>query len=389
MKEELKERLFDQIIKKNNNAEVIRDIILPCVEEAFKKIIMEFAGADFKAWAVENIFLKDCEKHFVEKKPDNAVFTLERLQSFADRDVASSPIVDIAWSDISLDSIDFAGIKKILRHRILFKIFCGYDPDGQLYLNYLDDLGEKRNEFIGHLTKEKIKECTDTYVKNQIIKYITDQTEKIIKERQIKQCYKNILSSLIEQLNLISSVFDRITRCEVSFNGETFCAKDLYPYRIFLVYPDAKSDKFRRFCGGELRDMIAKSSSKQLMDGITYEPVLYTDEGTVEQLEALCKSSNAKIQFEAKQLLKTLYEPLKSSGSLKVMRIHEGKRRIIDLADPVDKLIDKLSCVKNPICVITDNKKLAQKIYELNRNRNTAVAVKALNKDTVVPFGNR
>ena len=404
--------LYMQIIKAESNAAVIRDVVVAGMDPFLCRMIKAFVGNDLLAWSTKKIFLVDLElyknnptKHHLP----TAIFTfdklvsylsppLKRLQNMSEEKLKGLTYNDIkqellnkqlVFNELDFKDLDTAAIIKILNGRLEF------DHDSEKLLwDPLDTLSELRNKFEGHLTENLKLECTAETVKNKI-SLLVEKFESVATAFQNKAASSNSLAAtalstcyqqLLEAATYLSDIkaaIDDISGCEILKDSRKYTSTNLLRYTIFAVYPNLKSDKFRRFCNDEFRTQHALKGKK-----------FYTDTGTISLLESYSLSKNEEIKGEAKRLLKELFEPLLRVNVLKVIKLDENDENddYIDLNTPKDeeRFINLIQQINGNICVITDNAYIAKKVWELNANKDmksfSAVAVKVYNKSSVIPF---
>ena len=398
--------LYMKIIKAENNAAVIRDVIVAGMDPYLCRIIKALVGNDFSKWAYEKMFLEDFEEY--KKHPDSSylptnVFTFYKLISnlknppkslkkLPDKELKYLTYnhvkrelwdTQIEFVEPNLNKIDTAGYIKLIRGRIK------YDFDKQKILwKPLDNILELRNEFEGHLTEEVKLECSVNTVKNKANSLIADLTSAVdtlenVTDNVMQTCRQALMEAEKHLRQVLKTVED-ISGCEViKDNSQKYTATNLLKYTIFMAYPNMKSDKFRRFCNDELK-------TAHTLKGKT----LYTDIGTINYLEAYASSKNEDIKNEAKRLIKELFGPMHKAGILKVIK-PDGSTESDDyfsMAEitPKEQLLDMLQQIDGNICVITDDLEIAKKVWALNANKDmksfSAVAVKVYNTSSVVPF---
>lgn len=398
--------LYMQIIKAENNAAVIRDVIVAGMNPFLCRIIKALVFKDFSKWAYERIFIEDFEEY--KKHPDSSylstnIFTFYKLISnlknppksierLSDKDLKYLTYnnvkkellaTKIEFIEPSLNKIDTAGYIKLIRGRI------NYDFDKQKILwKPLDNILELRNEFEGHLTEEAKLECSVNVVKAKANSLIADlhsaaDTLESLNDNVMQNC-RQALKDAEKYLRQVLKTVEDIEGCEIlKDSSQRYKATNLFKYTIFMVYPNMKSDKFRRFCNDELR-------IQHTLKGKT----LYTDIGTVSYLEAYATSKNEDIKDEAKRLIKELFKPLNSLGILKVIKPDDTNESddYISMSEitPKEQFMDMLEQIDGNICVITDDLEIAKKVWSLNANKDmksfSAVAVKVYNTSSVVPF---
>ncbi len=399
--------LYNRIIKSENNSAVIQNILLVDVCPHLVKLIKIFAYDENKKWLdpQEQLNLWEKNKIYLEDiknlngKTDyngNNVLTNEKLEKFAGgKSITELIKPNIAkdktdWLPFDYGDIDVAGICKILRKRINDDI--RQNKPFQEFLGSEKGLGFYRNEYGGHLTENLRKSCSLDDVKNAItnIKKPLDtlinqmRTAQLCNTPNRNQDALKVLGDISSFLKNMRLTINSICECKINKDNEKlYDAKNLYPYYIFLAYPSAENDKFRRFCNDVLRTDHAKSDKP-----------IFTDQGTIDYLSALSISKSDERSHEAKKIYKELLEPMQREGILKVLRLTDEQHAVgyIDL-EPINKtdiFIKKLQTVEGNICVITDNIDLADKIWEFNSNDEikncSAVAMRIYNKEKAVPF---
>lgn len=400
--------LYNRIIKSENNSAVIQNILLvdvcPYLVELIKILALDEKLAKFydrqeqlKIWEKKKIYLTDIENlHGKTEYNGKNILTNEKLEKYAGgKSIAELIKPNIAedktdWLPFDYGDIDIAGIRKILRHRIEDNI-----NGNKHFEDFFDGekgLGHYRNEYGGHITENTRKNCSLDDVKEAIASIkkplgalLNDMNNmQICSTPQKNQEAKGIFKELSNFLKKMQDTIDSICKCEINKDNEClYDAKDLYPYHIFLAYPSARNDKFRRFCNDVLRTDHAKSDKP-----------IFTDQGTIEYLSALSMSKNEERSREAKKIYKELLEPMQREGILKVLRLSDNPQKVghIDLesTNKMNVFIEKLQKVEGNICVITDDIDLADKIWEFNANDEikncSAVAMKIHNKEKAIPF---
>lgn len=400
--------LYNRIIKSENNSAVIQNILLvdvcPYLVDLIKVLALDEKLAKFydqqellHIWERKKIYLADIKT--LDGKTDyngKNILTNKKLEKYAGGKSITELIKgnvaedETDWLPFDYGDIDIAGIRKILLYRIEDNI-----TGNEYFKDFFDGetgLGHYRNTYGGHITENLRKSCSLDDVKeaiSSIKKPLSKLLEKINSDQicstpQKNQEAKKILKELSNFLKKMQDTIDSICKCEINKDNEClYDAKDLYPYHIFLAYPSAQNDKFRRFCNDVLRTDHAKSGKP-----------IFTDQGTIEYLSALSMSKNEEKNHEAKKISKELLEPMQREGVLKVLRLSDDSHEIgyIDLesANKMDILIKNLQKVEGNICVITDDIDLADKIWEFNANDEikncSAVAMKIYNKEKAIPF---
>ena len=409
--------LFNRIIKKEHNAAVIKDIILDGIIPYLKRLILAITE-NVDDWQEERIYNLDVCEYIYNQ--NTAVIRQQELstQCQVSEDYLVENYKKITWPDLDLDNLDLAALVKILRFRLHItdhytSFLRGddivieprrrskgdnnnppskYGEDVKFYHknffamnSFLKTVTDNRNSYEGHLSKAKIQECTNDKIFELIslLKGKIDFARKKCIMNNDKKC-KEILEEIKDYLSNIEDVFRRITSCSIQMDSsKKYHAEDLQAYTVFIVYPHAMSDKYRRFCNDRLRTVSSLGDKR-----------LYTDTGTISLLESLSLSSDSEQAFEAKQLIKTIYEPLHREGFLQVLKLDEEDKPkfFIDIESKKDEdlFFEKLQMIDDNVCVITDNIQLAKKIWSLNKNQNVIqkpmVALKVINKETVSPF---
>lgn len=400
--------IYNAILRKENNSAVIGDLIIVQMVNGLKNIV-ETVKPHLKSWGQSKIFSEDISEYtaYVNSNPDidlddkrlycpKTILAVEKIKIFA-TGYENSPFSQIVlnekkinWKTIRLDKIDNAGIIKVFTKRRISEIdLFGFKPKGRHpFYDLLDELSLLRNEFEGHLDEES----KHTYQNQEVfqkIQCLKNRLEKIRKSGNFSTLsWKNQINDMFDYLENLNSEFSKFTSFKISFDSrEEFSAEDLFPYNVFLVYPNGKSDRFRRFCNGALRDYYAKGSGKtQIENGKTAKKVLYTDYGTILHLEELVKSELQNVSSEAKHISKSLFAPLVSENELKIMRLdglkHNPNR--INTVNYSDVFFEKIRKTSKFVCIVTEDKKLAAKINGLSKRN--IVAVKILNEQKVTPF---
>ena len=406
--------LFIKIIKSENNALVLRDIVVAGMNPYLCRIIKALVGDNFASWGANKVFLEDFKKY--RNSPDKsyistAIFTFHKLVSFfktppaAISKFSAKKLMELEYNDlkkeldgktpefceIDLDNLDTAGLLKVINDRV----DCDHDTKKLLW-NSLENIKELRNEYEGHLTQALKITCTEETVIEkcrllqnallsdaQSFKAKLEEAKNTENKSVLNKCYQQLMQaySFLEE---VVKIVEGFSKCNISNDpSKKYTAKDLLGYTVFAVYPDVSSDKFRRFCNNELRFNQAISSG-----------CIYTDTGTISYLEAYALSKNEAKRTEAKQILKDLFSTMHGFNSLKVLKIEEDTENddYINLSGPFDeeRFVNALQQINETICVITDNEYVAKNVWALNSNKDmknfSAVAVKVYNKQQIVPF---
>lgn len=405
--------LYMKIIKAENNAAVIRDIVVAGMNPYLCRIIKALINNDQQNFG-KKVFMCDFEKY--KKAPDKsylstAIFTFSKLVSFLNTPIkciskfSKEKLKDLKYNDLKaelvnakiefkefdLDELDTAGIIKVINDRIDF------DHDTmKLLWKTLGNLSELRNEYEGHLTQKLKIECSSETVITKVNLLVADLVEgansletkiAVISNQTQQEILKKCRQQLLEAKKFLESVketIENISSCSIIKDSAIkYTATNLLGYIVFAVYPDINSNKFRRFCNEELM-------YNQTLKG----DCIYTDIGTVSQLEAYALSKNEGKRNEAKQILKELFAPMLRKGTLKVLKFDDVEENddYIDISGPSDeeRFINTIQQINGNICVITDDPFVANSVWKLNANKDiknfSAVAVKVYNKQQIVPF---
>ncbi len=398
--------LYMRIIKKENNPAVMRDVVIDGINPYMRRMIENFAKKNRKAWEREAIFLPDIREYapnFDGVYSKDAVFKLEKLKTFIQnlpKDPKSladeTQLEKLEFKDLDLDKLDTAAIIKILRHRRPQESEKFY----QCLRFVCNKLSILRNQYEGHLDESVKTQCSTEVLIEEVEELQKEFASSVKKFDELirfgklsqedcqtaKDC-KQVVSRAERFIAQVKMTLEDISGCKlVKDSAIKYTAENLLAYHVFVVYPNARSDKFRRFCNDSLRVYHALKGS-----------YIYTDTGTVSRLEALSICKDPERRFEAKQIQKTLFEPMLRGKTLRVLRPEEESKDrpdedFINIDRPCDEdlFLQKLEEVNGNVCIITDDLNIADKVWQLNANADiktfSAVAVRAVDKINVVPY---
>ncbi len=401
-----KNSLYNRIIRAENNSAVIQNILLVDICPFLTRLVKALIYNDnlkcisekeqLRLWEINKIYLEDIAN--LRKNPptrsENVLFD-EKIEKFASgRPINQLKQQGIAektkWLPFDYDDIDVAAFVKIFNYRIDDPITI--NTNFEKFLSVRTGLLFYRNKYGGHPTANVRKNCSAADVIKAIdaIKKPVDDLIKDMNKMMVCSTPKKnqealeIFDEMSKFLKNIATTIKRICNCTIKKNNEKlYDAKTLYPYYVFLAYPNAKSDKYRRFCNDVLRTDHARGDKP-----------IFVDEGTISYLKNLSMSKEQEIGAEAKKTCKELFEPMQREGTLKVLRLSEKEQPVgyIDLnsTNKVETLLENLRKVEGNICVITDDIELADEIWKFNSNEEikncSAVAMRVYNKEKVVPF---
>lgn len=396
-----------RIIKKEDNTAVMREVVINKMNLYMRRVVKKMIGFDRKKWELEKLFLMDIEKYaqdFSKKHSNDAVLTLRKLKSYTSnwprkKENKLSKIEkreELKFKNFDLKHLDTAGIVKVLRHRRP----DGFDVFYTCVEETLNKIYEFRNKYEGHLDEVVKEQCTTKILIKEIgdlletIKSSVENLENALKgtkeDTNEYLLMKYSFQVMIEAQNYLSEVKETIEDISnssiIKDSSMKYTAENLLSYKIFIVYPDVKSDKFRRFCNDSLRMYHALKGAQ-----------IYTDIGTISALEAYSLSRDSERKNEAKQIQKTLLEPMLRGQTLQVIDFREEKESkdecdFIDTNCALDEelFLEKIQQISGKICVITDDIDIADGVWKLKANKGiegfSAVAVKVVDKETVVPY---
>lgn len=416
--------LYTEILKKSHNAAVMRDIVIKGLHPFYKQIIETFVKENYENWLKKRVFILDVKYHFKDAKPNFAIFPVDELTEFILTNLQDgtemlsdeSEISNLKFKKITLDElfdkIDTSAIIKIINYRMPWN-YSGekfkdnrdpHNPDKYGKISFcLEDFNtevlELRNKYEGHLTGGAVIKCTTKTLIDKI-NLLIDKANDAVKnfddllkyyslkkaERNLAESCRNLIPTAIKHLQNIKEAVADITSHKIAKDSSVkYSAINLFAYNVFLVYPDAHNDKFRRFCNDNLRSYHTLAGTK-----------VFTDTGTISRLEMLSSqiNPNESICKEAKRILKELFEPMLREGVLRVLDIYDDSGEETTILDAANKkaFLEKIAQIKSHICVVTNDSDIANGIWNLNSDKENqtprAVAVKALNKNYVIPYYN-
>lgn len=410
--------LYIKVLKRENGAAVIRELVVDAIMPYFREIITALIYKDRKKWEREEIYQKDWDLYLPNikkslKSPQNvydtkAIFRLDELldrtktankkkvtSSSADFFLNEKNRSEFTFSNVDLKDFDTAALMKIFATHMPNDAFVKSISDAETVKTLRNKVQALRKQYEGHLTENKKKKCDSDVVVREISGLVSQINPSIAQMRVlaqeqannqayceiIKKCEKSFKDMFI-YLEDLKKVIRELSQGKIEKDAtKKYQAKDISSYCVFAVYPQARTDKFRRFINDSLRIFATVS-----------EKCIYTDTGTVLILETLSASSDAQVRDEAKRIQKELFEPMLRLGALSVLELSDNDESfIIDVDSPSeqDMFLEKLQTVKSNVCVITEDEYLAKEVWKINKNTdiaNGAVAVRPIDKQTVVPF---
>jgi len=376
------EDVFSDIIRQENNAKVISDVLLKhdFTSRMYKEFILAMVEncPDWEWTHVVQEDVADAERQKNNRIKDYTCVLSEKqlVKLAAGKNLSKLTSDNVRGKTLAL--MDNAALAKLIRFRLGPASLRNPDADWRTspVEGMIIELTNKRNNYEGH-SNDVSRNISDNVVVDEL-SVLKNKVEKAIvwtksNIRNAASCAK-VLQEYLSDLNVMIDAFT-LARNGVRIKKDEslkYSWRDIYAHNIFIAYPSFDSRSFKYMYG--LFQLLLKEGKS-----------VFIDSGTREFIGQVSNGADKSRSYNAKEFLRMWKSDDRSVTHRKIVRIES----IEDRDHYTDSFIDFMSSMtpigKNAqVCVITDDKTLARRINELGDDKK--IAMRAVDTNTVSPY---